>query len=153
MLLVRFIEVQSHFEIGWFLVATAAGLGAVLGHIFPLFARFKGGKGVATAAGVLAGLLPLALLPAVGVFLLVLITSGYVSLSSMIASFAVLPSYFLFSRYPEAIADISSVVLCSLLVPLVVFLHRKNIRRLANGTENRFDRVRIFAKAKDHKRK
>lgn len=130
----------------WFFGGAAAGTGAMLGHIFPLYAGFKGGKGVATGAGILAALLPLTLLPALGIFGIVLVISGYVSLSSMVAAATLVPWYLLFSRFAEPAADISAAVLCGVLTLVVILLHRKNIARLAAGTESRFDRVRIFAK-------
>jgi glycerol-3-phosphate acyltransferase PlsY len=112
-------------------VAAAAGLGAFLGHLYPAFYRFKGGKGVATAAGVLFGL---NLWLGVGT----LVTWGviaaffrYVSLASMIAAiFAVFFSWFIKLETPTVCA-------AAVMAVLLIWRHRENIRRLAAGTESK----------------
>jgi acyl phosphate:glycerol-3-phosphate acyltransferase len=118
------------------LFALACGVAAILGHVFSVFVQFKGGKGVATAAGVMLGLTPIALAVAAAVWGLVLLLTGYVSLSS-IAAAAVLPAavYLLeHPRTPELFWVIVGVALG------VIVLHRRNIQRLIKGTENRFGR-------------
>jgi glycerol-3-phosphate acyltransferase PlsY len=118
------------------LYALACGVAAILGHVFSVFVRFKGGKGVATAAGVMLGLTPLALAVAAGVWALVLFLTGYVSLSS-IAAAAVLPAAVYLLERPEApqLLWIDVGIAAG-----VIFLHRRNIERLLKGTENRFGR-------------
>ncbi|MEK5063673.1 glycerol-3-phosphate 1-O-acyltransferase PlsY [Cytobacillus sp. FSL R5-0596] len=106
------------------------GLLAILGHIFPLFASFKGGKAVATATGVLVFLTPLGTLTGFVVFILTLILSKYVSLSSMLAGMAI----FIYSLIFEDRVIIALSLFISL---LVIFLHRQNIKRLIKGTENK----------------
>jgi len=110
-----------------------AGIIAITGHIFPVFAGFRGGKGVATMFGVLLALQPLLTLCSVGVFLSVLLFTGIVSVSSMIAgiSFPV----FLFSIFstPSVLFRIFTVIVAVALL----FTHRKNIERLLKGEEKK----------------
>jgi glycerol-3-phosphate acyltransferase PlsY len=116
-------------------VPVVVGVAAVVGHVFSVFVRFKGGKGVATAAGVVLGLAPWALLAAGGVWAAALRLSGYVSLSSMVAavSFPVL----VWLLYP---AQYTTLALGGGLAAFIVFTHRANVRRLLAGTANRFGR-------------
>ena len=118
------------------LFAVACGVAAILGHVFSVFAGFKGGKGVATAAGVMLGLTPLALAVAATVWAVLVLLTGYVSLGS-IAAAAVLPlAVYLLERPTTAeLLWIDVAVAAG-----VIFLHRRNIQRLIRGTENRFGR-------------
>lgn len=110
-----------------------AGICAVLGHIFPLFAGFRGGKGVATIFGVLLAIHPLVTLSCLGVFLIVLLISGYVSLSSMSAG-AAFPVFLLFFfDTPSVFLKVFSVVVAAALI----ITHRKNIKRLLKGEESK----------------
>jgi glycerol-3-phosphate acyltransferase PlsY len=118
------------------LFAVACGVAAILGHVFSLFVGFKGGKGVATAAGVMLGLTPLALAIAALVWALVLLLTGYVSLGS-IAAAAVLPIAVYLVENPRTPELFWIVVLVA---AGVIVLHRRNIQRLLKGTENRFGR-------------
>jgi glycerol-3-phosphate acyltransferase PlsY len=107
------------------------GLTAVIGHIFPLFAGFRGGKGVATVFGVLLALQPLLTLSCIAVFLIVLLLTGIVSVSSMSAGVAF--PIFLFTIYEN-----SSVIfkVFSVLIGIALLVtHRKNIGRLIRGEE------------------
>ena len=108
---------------------------AVLGHVFPIFAGFRGGKGVATSLGVIIGLQPIAALVCLVVFLLVFIISNYVSLGSICASvtFAVL-LWFGFE-----IKTIALPIFGTLLAAIVIFAHRKNIVRLLHGEESKMN--------------
>ncbi len=118
------------------LFALACGLAAILGHVFSVFVRFRGGKGVATAAGVMLGLAPMAIGVAAVTWLLVLKLSGYVSLASIVGA-AVFPvAVYLLQRpdQPEVLW------LDGLVAVAIIWLHRANIRRLLNGTESRFGR-------------
>jgi glycerol-3-phosphate acyltransferase PlsY len=120
----------NHF----YYLAVALALAAVLGHVYPLFAGFRGGKGVATLLGVGLALFPLCGLTAVGMFLLIFLLSGYVSLGSMLTAVAFpFLSYFVFGN--TAIPLIALSVAVAVFVP---FTHIKNIKRLLNGTESRF---------------
>lgn len=111
------------------------GVFAVLGHIFPIFERFKGGKGVATSLGVIIGITP----PAAGIclllFLLVFIASNYVSLGAICVSIA-FPFIveFVFHNHFFWLRIFTIVLSCS-----VLFSHRKNIKRLLKGNENKMN--------------
>jgi glycerol-3-phosphate acyltransferase PlsY len=118
------------------LFALACGILAILGHVFSVFVRFKGGKGVATAAGVMLGLTPLPLAIAAVVWGLVLLLTGYVSLASISAA-AVLPAAVYLLEDPRT-PELLWIVL--LVAAGVIVLHRQNIQRLLKGTENRFGR-------------
>ncbi len=109
------------------------GLFALTGHIFPVLAQFRGGKGVATGAGLLLGLFPLGAAFTLAVFLLILFSSRYVSLGSIIASLS-FPIWVLI-WYPGQ--NISLLVFSFLLTCVILFTHRNNIRRLINGKENK----------------
>lgn len=106
------------------------GLLAMLGHVFPVFAGFKGGKAVATATGVLLFLIPLGTLTGFVVFILTLILSKYVSLSSMLAGITI----FIYSLIFEDRVIIALALFISI---LVIILHRQNIKRMIKGTENK----------------
>lgn len=106
----------------------------VLGHIFPLFAGFKGGKGVATLAGAVMGVFPTAVLLCLGVWFLVLTISHYVSLSSIIAG-CMFPVFILIS--PRTNESVSLIIFSFVVAILLVVTHRKNIMRLRNGTESK----------------
>jgi acyl phosphate:glycerol-3-phosphate acyltransferase len=118
------------------LFALACGIAAIVGHVFSVFVRFRGGKGVATAAGVMLGLTPLALGVAALTWIVLVKLTGYVSLAS-IAGAAVLPvAVYLLER-----TERPEILWLDALVALaIIWLHRANIRRLLNGTESRFGR-------------
>ncbi len=122
---------------GGAVVALALGAAAVIGHVFPVFLGFRGGKGVATGAGVVLGLAPLAFLAAFMTWALVVKLSGYVSLGSVLAAAVLPPAVYLL--HPDRRPMIGLFIL---LAALIVALHGKNIRRLLSGTENRFGQPR-----------
>lgn len=112
----------------------ALGLAAMIGHVFPLFAQFKGGKGVATLTGVVLALHPTATLIIFGVFLVSLLITKFVSLSSMVAAFA-FPFLLIFAFKSTT----PSLVIFSMIIAiLLLFTHQKNIERLLNGEEKKF---------------
>ena len=111
----------------------ALGGAAVLGHMFSPYVSFKGGKGVATAAGMFLVLAPVAVLLAIPVWVLCLWLTGYVSLSSIIAVLSVPLSVALLQPGSPYVFWASVA-----LVALIIFAHRRNIARLLAGTENRF---------------
>jgi glycerol-3-phosphate acyltransferase PlsY len=117
-------------------VPVLAGLGAVLGHTFTFWLGFKGGKGVATSAGVMLGLAPLALLGAVAVWALSLKVWRYVSLSSILAGWT-LPVAVVVQAWRTGQMNGPLLVLSLLIAILVTVRHRSNIARLAAGTEPR----------------
>ena len=107
---------------------------AVLGHIFPVFAGFRGGKGVATLVGAVTGIYPPVALLCFGVWLVVLMTFHYVSLASMIAGCS-FPVFTLIS--PKVNGSIPFVVFSFVIAILLIYTHRKNIERLKAGTESK----------------
>ncbi len=109
----------------------AAGFAAIIGHIYPVWLRFRGGKGVATACGVFAILSPLAIPPALTIFAVVVWLTRYISLGSLLASMALPPlAYALGNSAPVIIAAAAAAA-------LIVFRHRSNVFRLWTGTEPR----------------
>lgn len=119
-----------------------AGLLAVLGHIYPIWLGFKGGKGVATAFGVFLALAPHAALVALGIFVLLFAIFKYVSLSSIVAA-AAFPFLVLWlDREKNTPLFLSVVFFCAF---LIVVKHHQNIRRLLNGTEYRFGKRKAEA--------
>jgi glycerol-3-phosphate acyltransferase PlsY len=125
---------------------TVAGLAALLGHCFPVWLRFRGGKGVATAAGMFLVLCPLAGLGAIGVFILVVMFWRYVSLGS-IAAAAAMPMLIYFLWAPHHAPPLMVTFGAFAAAMLVVYKHDANIQRLVEGREARFS----FSKNKDKK--
>ena len=117
-------------------VPAAAGLAAIVGHIYPVWLKFKGGKGVATACGVFSLLTPVAVPPALLVFLVAVWASKYISLGSILASIA-LPS--IAYATGASAASLGAAVAAG---ALIIFRHRGNLTRLVGGTERRLG-VRI----------
>jgi glycerol-3-phosphate acyltransferase PlsY len=119
--------------------AILAALMAVAGHMFPIWLRFKGGKGVATSAGALIGLMPLAVPLIFLVWVIVFETTRYVSLASIIAAIflPIIASLFAFWKFVDTWALIYFSILIML---LVLWRHRSNFSRLLKGTEQRFTR-------------
>ncbi len=111
------------------------GAVAVLGHVYSVFVRFRGGKGVATAAGVVAAVAPLAFALSAAVWLLVVWTSGYVSLGSISAALSFPLGVLLFGPQEERILAVGIG-----LAVLIVYTHRGNLQRLLRGTEPRLRR-------------
>lgn len=122
------------------------GLFAVVGHIFPIWAEFKGGKGIATLFGMILSIQPLVAVSMVGVFMLMLYVTRYVSLSSITASIAFPLMIFFIFREPELSYRIFAIATAF----LVVLTHHKNINRLINGSESK---VAIFRKRRFRRRR
>lgn len=117
------------------LLAALAALFAVIGHMYPVWLKFKGGKGVATALGVYVALAPKAILVSIVVFFLIFALTKYVSLGSILAS-AVFPvAYWFLHRHVAGVAVM--LMICTINV-LIIWKHSDNIRRLMAGTESRF---------------
>jgi glycerol-3-phosphate acyltransferase PlsY len=108
-----------------------AGIAAILGHNFTCWLHFKGGKGIATSAGVLIALVPLALVIILSIFIILFVTTRYVSVGSIAAAFT-LPFATWFTQH-----DIGLTAVMAAIGALAILKHRKNIQRLLNGTENR----------------
>ncbi len=124
-------------------VRLTAGIAAIAGHMWPVWARFEGGKGVNTAAGVLFALTPITMWIVLGAFVVVLVSSRYVSLASMTAA-AVFPAVVAVRRFIFGIEglDRSLLLFGVLLLAGIIIAHRSNIARLLNGTENRVHNFR-----------
>jgi glycerol-3-phosphate acyltransferase PlsY len=120
------------------------GLAAVTGHIFPIWAKFKGGKGVATLLGMVLAIQPLVALCVLGVFLLVLYLTRFVSLSSILASLAFPLFILVIFNEPEPLYRVFAIAVAL----LVILTHQKNISRLVQGSESK---ARIF-KNRDRKK-
>ena len=108
-----------------------AGIGAILGHNYTCWLQFKGGKGIATSAGVFIALTPWALLIALGVWIVLFAATRYVSVASMAAA-AALPVAAWFTTHDGGLTAVAS-----LLGAMAIYKHRKNLERLRAGTENR----------------
>ncbi|WP_425354534.1 glycerol-3-phosphate 1-O-acyltransferase PlsY [Jiella sonneratiae] len=115
------------FELGPF-YAAVAGVGAFLGHVFPVWLRFRGGKGVATYLGILLGIAPLGVVVFAIAWLSIAYLTRYSSLAALVATLLVPIAYF-FLGYPAA------ALLTTILTVLVYLRHHANIRRLIGGTE------------------
>ena len=127
-----FVPVILALNLGLTPVATAfVGITAFLGHLYPVFLRFRGGKGVATALGVFLGLAPAATVVLMVVFLVVLIATRFVSLSSMVAA-ASAPIVLWLLLYPRV-----SIGMSFFIAAMIVLRHRENIQRLLSGAEPR----------------
>ena len=111
-----------------------AGIAAVLGHNYTCWLHFKGGKGIATSAGVLIALVPWAFLIILGVWIITAAVTGYVSLASICAAIALPFAAWLTTH------SINMTVITTFMGALAIYKHRANIKRLLNGTENRFSR-------------
>lgn len=130
------IPVFAAFQLGLAPAAAALiGTAAFLGHLYPVFLKFRGGKGVATAWGVYAGLAPMVSLVLIVIFAAVALTSRIVSLSSMAAALAAPVTLWCFS-YPPAVVGLSTLI-----AALIILRHRGNLRRLFSGTEPRFGSI------------
>ncbi len=112
------------------------GAAVISGHVWPCFLKFRGGKGVATTAGVLAGLSPGIFLSCFGVWLIIFAIWKYVSVASIAASIA-LPIFAITAK-----KEIGFVIFCSLLCLMSVYAHRLNIKRLIQGTESKIIKVK-----------
>jgi acyl phosphate:glycerol-3-phosphate acyltransferase len=114
--------------------ALAYGVAAIVGHVFSVYMRFRGGKGVATGAGVFLALAPVAVLAGLAVFILLVFATGMVSLGSLLAAFTVAIVLPFTESRPEVLA------LGWLVALFIVYAHRSNITRILRGEESRFGR-------------
>ena len=112
------------------------GLAVIAGHIFPIFAQFRGGKGVATAMGVLVATFPWAALGCVVVFMIIVFATKYVSLASLLGALA-FPIQLTFNLWNDN-ADKYAIGFAWLIFIVLAVMHRQNIQRLLKGTESKF---------------
>jgi acyl phosphate:glycerol-3-phosphate acyltransferase len=113
-----------------------AGLAAIIGHIFTIFLRFKGGKGVATSAGVFIGLIPMSVGIALLVFLITVAISKYVSLGSILAALSLLIVQFYYTWKAE-FQQLEYLIFVAVICVFIIFKHKENIKRLIAGNENK----------------
>ncbi len=124
------------------IVQIIAGISAIIGHVWTVFAGFKGGKGINTTAGMLLSLAPIDATIAIGIFIVVLMFSGYVSLGSITAAYAFPSTMFIRENFFGVDIDgYKTLIYFSLVVCIfLTYNHRANIKRLLYGEENRFER-------------
>ncbi len=124
---------QFVFELGLYITV----IGCVVGHMFPIYFKFKGGKGISVVAGAMLAVTPFSLLCALSVFLIIAFTVKIVSLASIVACL----SYFIFTLIEFYITkEFSALNLCvaTILNIMIIYAHRANVKRLLNGTEYKF---------------
>lgn len=110
----------------------------IIGHVFPLFAGFKGGKGIATALGALFSLIPLEIALALGVFLIIVTLTRYISLGSLTSATFIFLALLFERYYLGKNVPIELIGMIFFLTMFIFYNHRTNIKRLLNGTENKF---------------
>jgi glycerol-3-phosphate acyltransferase PlsY len=128
------VKIAQYLAPGNYDLAVVAAVAAILGHVFPVWLGFRGGKGVASALGVFLALTPISAACTFAVFLVIVLITRYVSLASIIgsATFPLFAFHFVPYRTPIVIAGF-------LFIPLLIIVkHQQNIRRLLAGTESRF---------------
>ena len=125
------------------LLHIVCGMGAVMGHVYPIYHGLKGGKGAGTMVGVLAALFPMYLIIGLPIWLMVLVFSGYVGLSTIMAGI-ILPISTAF--YFEGGLGTPFGIFTMIISLFIIFTHRSNIRRMLDGNENRFKKAMIFRK-------
>jgi glycerol-3-phosphate acyltransferase PlsY len=131
------VLVGSSSRAAW--IVTAAAIAVIVGHIFPVWLRFRGGKGVATGVGVFLMLAPVALLCAGVLFVAIVFFTRYVSLGSMVAAATIPLFVWLQSVFVTPVADLRPLLTAAIVgAALIIFAHRGNIGRLFQGTEAQF---------------
>jgi glycerol-3-phosphate acyltransferase PlsY len=120
------------------------GLAAVLGHVFPIYIGFRGGKGVATAAGMLVAVAPIPVGIALGVFVLSIAASGWVSLGSLLAAWTVPLVAALLPPSRDGLSYPLLLALTTGLAVLITVMHRANLRRLLRGEEARIQGLQVW---------
>jgi glycerol-3-phosphate acyltransferase PlsY len=121
------------------LLAMVCSFAAVLGHCYPLWHGFRGGKGAATAVGGLIVIEPWLLLPVIVTWLVVLLITGYVGLSTVLAGFSLVPAAWYLGRS-------ELLVFACVIALFLLFTHRSNLRKLRDGTEFRIRRTHLFSR-------
>ncbi len=122
-------------------LAAAGGFMAVVGHIWPVFFGFRGGKGAGTAVGAIAVVAPWCLAPLLLVWLVTLVGTGYVGLATILAGLSLVPSMWTLGPKPLPAA---LAALAIALAVLLVFTHRANLARMRAGDESRFEKARLL---------
>lgn len=135
---IPFVGIDPAVSRDWLAVACAAA--AVIGHVWPVYHRFRGGKGAATLVGTMIVLAPGVILPMLGIFVGVLVLSGFVGLSTMTAT-AALPIWLAITRLPD---DVPLFAYSVFMAVFIAYCHRSNIDRMRKGIENRNPKVMLF---------
>ncbi len=133
-----FIATDPAISRDWLTMCCAAA--AVIGHVWPMWYSFRGGKGAATLAGTLAVLSPDLIVPVLLVWAITLTSFGYVGLATMAAG-AAAPTYLAATRLPE---DQPLFIYCVAMALYIIFSHRSNLQRMRDGTESRQARLMLF---------
>ncbi len=121
-------------------LAATASLAAVLGHVWPLYFRFRGGKGAGTAVGAVAVVAPWCLAPLLLVWVITIVGTGYVGLATILAGLSIVPAMWLLG--PEELPPALGALAIALAIVLV-YTHRDNLSRMRSGSENRFEKARL----------
>ncbi len=131
-------------------VQVICGCAAVLGHIWTIFGGFRGGKGIATAGGMLLGLAPIEVLVSFIIFDLVFVASRYVSLGSLCAAVALpLTMFFRENIFHVEVEGYGTLIFFSIGISLLlIYTHRANVKRLLEGTENPLTNIRLYLRKK-----
>lgn len=132
--------------------ALLCGISAVVGHTFPIYLNFKGGKGVATSAGMLLAIAPAVVGISLGAWIILLLTTRYVSIASIGAALVMGILVWLYTGN-GAVANLVTKIVLSFLAITVILLHHANISRLCKGTENRFSFTKAQKAREDERRK
>ena len=132
-----FVPLDPQLPREW--LTLACGFAVIVGHVYPVWFGFRGGKGVATMLGVLAAIEPRLLLPMLGSWLAVLLLTGYVGLASMLAGAASVVAVFVMEP-----GDRPLLIFCLAVELFVIFTHRGNIARMRAGTEHRVNKLWLF---------
>lgn len=128
-------------------LALVCGVAVTLGHLYPVFFGFRGGKGVATLAGVFLGVIPLALLLMLATWIVVVVLCGMVSVASILAGFSAIVFVAVWTA-PGLFSALGAFTVVMAL--LVLFTHRINIARIARGEEGRFEKVMLLRRFRSH---
>ena len=135
---IPFVGTSPEISREWLTLCCAAA--SVVGHVWPMWHQFRGGKGAATLVGTLFVLAPDVLVPVIGAWILVLVVSGYVGLATILAGFTA-PVVLAVNRLPD---DQPVFIYCVVMAMYIVFSHRSNIQRMRTGEENRVRQAMIF---------
>ena len=136
------VKIAQHLAPGNYDLAVAAAVAAILGHVFPVWLGFRGGKGVASALGVFLALTWPSALATLAVFVVIFLLTRYVSLASIVAAAAFPALRLSFCARHERRSSIAGFIFIPL---LIIVKHHQNIRRLLAGTENRFGSRKVAA--------
>ena len=137
---IPFIGTDPAISRQWLTLCCAAA--AVFGHVWPIFHRFRGGKGAATLVGTFIVLGPELILPMIGVWVVVIVVSGYVGLGTMIAA-ATVPAWIGFTRLPD---EQPLFIYCAVMAGFIILWHRSNIQGMKDGSEHRNTKLMVFAR-------